>query len=226
MIHGPDVSSYQQSIDWAEVRTISELAIVKVTEGNGFTNPRAVEQVMGAAQAGLIVMLYHYAQPNGPNWIEDADAESERLDKVADAFEQKIGAAVFTFVDVERNTPLTVQEKPLWRDWAKEFRRHCRKELSRIIGWYSGKEFTRELGLDPSWQDTVLWGAAYPATFRADCNYGYWLKTVPPWFRADLWQHGGGDSNGSTCPGIKGPCDFNTFAGTRAELEQLIGGAA
>jgi GH25 family lysozyme M1 (1,4-beta-N-acetylmuramidase) len=228
---GPDVSSYQTKIDWPRVATASELAIVKVTEGNGYTNARATDQVTGAVSAGLLTCLYHFAQPNGPNWLEDAAAEAKRLDDLADAFEQKLGRKLFCFLDVERNEPLTPAEKPLWREWTAEFRRWCRDEGKRVIGWYSGAYFTKDLALEPDWCQTVLWLAQYPSTFRADCNYGFWPKTIAPWFRADVWQHGGGmkkayGGNESTCPGIDGLSDFNTFAGSREELAQLIDAAA
>lgn len=231
MIHGPDVSSYQPKPRWGDVRTIADFAIIKVTEGNGYTNPKAVEQVTGAVGAGLLVMLYHFAQPNGPNWLEDACAEAKRLDDIADAFEQKLGKKFFCFLDVERNTPLETGELQSWRDWAKEFRRHSVEDLKRVIAWYSGRYFTQALGLDSSWNNTLLWLAQYPNTFRADCNYGFWPKTIAPWGRADLWQHGGGmpkgaGGNESTCVGIDGLSDMNTFGGTRAELEELIAAAA
>lgn len=232
MIRGPDVSSYQPHVDWSLVRTVSEFAIVKLTEGNSFTNKLAVEQVFGSVNAGLLTSLYHFAQPNGPNWLEDAAQEAKRLDDMADSFEQKLGVKLFCWLDVERNAPLTAQEKPLWREWCKEFRRWCRDEGKRVIGWYSGKYFTTELGLGGDWADTLLWMAQYPNTYRADANsYGFWPKTIPPWKRADIWQDGGGmrktaGGNESTCPGISGFSDMNVFAGTRAELEELISVAA
>lgn len=229
MIHGPDVSSYQTKIDWSVVRTACDFAIIKVTEGNGNTNKLAAQQVRGALAAGLLVILYHFAQPNGPNWLEDAAAEAKRLDDIADEFEKELGVKLFTILDVERNTPLTPDERKNWRSWAKEFRRWCREEGGRTIGFYSGKYFTIDLGLDASWRDTLLWLAQYPAAFRADCNYGFWPAGIAPWFRADLWQHGGGDAlpygNASVCPGVEGGCDFNTFAGSREELQELIDAA-
>lgn len=231
MIYGPDVSSYQPKIDWPAAKAGGcDFAIVKVTEGNNYVSRLAAEQVRGAVDAGLLVALYHFANPNGPNWLEDAAAEAKRLDDLADSFEQKLGRKVFCFLDVERNEPLTVVEKPLWRDWAREFRRWCREEGKRAIGFYSGTYFTRDLALDSSWQNTLLWIAQYPTTFRLDGNYGFWPKTIAPWLRADLWQSGGGQKkayggNESACPGINGLCDMNHFAGSRDELVELIAAA-
>lgn len=229
MIHGPDVSSYQKVIRYQEVAASCDFAIVKVTEGNSSTNARAEEQVLGFASAGMLVMIYHFAQPNGPNWLADAAAEAQRLEEKLDALEQKLGKQLFGWLDTERNTALTPQEAPLWRDWDKEFRRVC-VEKGRPIGFYSGKYFTTSLRLSVDWNKTLLWLAQYPANFRADCNYGFWPTAIYPWARADIWQHGGGDpkpfGNESTCPGVDGQCDMNSFAGSRDELEQLISVAA
>jgi len=230
VIHGVDVSPFQTNIDWALVRVACDFAIIKVTEGNGYTNPKAVDQVTGSVGAGLETVLYHFANPNGPDWLNDAAQEAKRLDDIADLFEQKLGRKFFCFLDVERNTPLTTGEIQPWRDWAREFRRVCRENGQRAIGWYSGRYFTQALGLDSSWQNTLLWLAQYPNLFRADGNYGFWPKTIAPWMRADLWQHGGGmlkgaGGNESACPGIEGFADMNSFAGSRDELEELIAAA-
>lgn len=248
MIHGPDVSGYQTEIDWSIVRTKCDFALVKVTQGNNYTNKLARTQVLGALAAGLLVMLYHFAQPNGPldaagkptdieAWKADARAEAKRLDDIADAFEGELGVKLFCFLDVERNTALTAEEKPFWRAWCNEFRRWSRDVGKRVIGFYSGKFFTMDLGFDASWRDTLLWCAQYLIPFRADCSYvdkqgkPYWPIHIDPWFRVDIFQHGGGDSiaaggNASTCPGVMGGCDFNTFAGSRDELQALIASAA
>jgi GH25 family lysozyme M1 (1,4-beta-N-acetylmuramidase) len=238
LIHGPDVSSYQSKWDApAIVAGGSELGVVKVTQGNSIINPLAEQQVVSFANAGLLTMLYHFAQPNGPNWLDDAANEAKRLDDLADRFEQKIGKKLFCFLDVERNSPLSPIEKPLWRDWCNEFRRWSRVEGKRPVGFYSGRYFTMDLGFDPSWTNTILWLAQYPIPFRADCSYvdkqgqPFWPTRIFPWARGDLWQHGGGDpiaagGNASVCPGVTGGCDFNTFAGDRPQLEELIATAA
>jgi GH25 family lysozyme M1 (1,4-beta-N-acetylmuramidase) len=223
MIHGPDVSSWTGDVRWDEVRAVSEFAIVKVTEGNSYVNPRAAVQVEGALKAGLLVMLFHYAKPDGPNWEEDAAAEAERLDKIADAFEAKYGKKFFCFLDIERNEPLSDFEKAHWRDWCNAFRRRCR-ELGRAVGFYSYRPFTAQLQLDASWENTLLWAASYPIPFSPTHAYP-WPDGFLPWARVDIHQHGG-DGNKARWPGIEGFADVNTFAGTLDELIELIDNAA
>lgn len=226
MIHGIDVSSYQPHVDWKAVANAgADFAIVKLTEGNGYVNPQATKQVDGALSAGLLVMGYHFARPNGPNWAADAEDEAKRMMARA--------GSLFCFLDVERNTPLTSAEIPLWRAWAYSFRNACAAAgygLPRLatprhfIGWYSYSPFTAAMALEASWEGTLLWLARYPIPWRRQGDYERWPDAPLPWARVDVWQDGG-DANGATWPGVEGACDVNRFAGTRAELEELIGAA-
>ena len=216
MIHGIDVSGYQGRPDWkAVVEGGADFAIVKLTEGNGYVNPHAAAQVDGALEVGLLVCGYHYARPNGPNWAADARDEADKMMTRA--------GSLFCFLDVERNEPLTAQEIPLWRAWCYAFRTHC-QEAGHPVGWYSYSPFTAALGLEASWETTLLWLARYPLPWRRDGAYEKWPDAPLPWARVDVWQDGG-DRNGATWPGVEGPCDVNRFAGSRAELEELIGSA-
>lgn len=213
MIHGVDVSSWQAKIDWNAVAAAgADFAIVKLTEGNGATNKYARAQIDGARCANLIVLAYHFARPNGPNWSEDAHAEAELCSA------RNIDG-LFTFLDVERNEPLTESERPRWREWCDVFRSSYGR-----LGFYSYGPFLASLTLDPSWTNTLLWLARYPIPFRRDCSYGNWPTAVRPWARADIWQHGG-DANDATWPGIEGPADVNTFAGSKVQLLELLGNA-
>lgn len=213
MIHGIDCSSYQPHIDWSAVAAAgADFAIVKLTEGNGYTNPLAAKQVDGALAAGLLVMGYHFAKPNGPNWNADAVDEAARM--IARA------GNLFCFLDVERNTPLTTQEIPLWRAWAYAFRQAC----GGRVGWYSYSPFTAAMALEASWEGTILWLAKYPLPWRRQGDYEKWPDAPLPWARVDIWQDGS-DANGATWPGVDGPVDVNRFAGSRAELQELIDAA-
>lgn len=245
MIRGPDVSAYQPITKWDLIRQGgADFAIVKVTDGNGYQNPLAAQQVDGALAHELLVMLYHFAEPSGPNWLADAKDEADKLLARADLFEQKYATRFFTFLDVERNAPLTLGERSLWRSWVNAFRAEC-KLHGRAIGYYSYGPFLDQLALEDDWSETLLWLAKYPTPFEADpTKYPTWPACWPsrkPWPRADLWQDGA-DANKATWPGIlcslcggKGCehcaaglayCDVSLFAGTREELAELIDAAA
>lgn len=228
MIHGPDLSAYQSRIDYGALRVNCDFSIVKLTDGDASENLMADEQAISCARAGMIVMGYHFARPRGLAWIDDGEHQAARMHARADAIEQRIGAPLFCFLDLERNSPLICAERANWRVWANAFRRSC-AERARVIGFYSSRYFTLDLNLNSSWSETLLWLAQYPATFRADANYGFWPTEIRPWRRADIWQHGGGDpppaGNASRCPGVDGPCDVNSFAGDRSDLLELIAAA-
>lgn len=216
MIHGIDCSSYQPRVDWSAVaKAGADFAIIKLTEGNGYVNPYAVRQIEGARNAGLLVMGYHYARPNGPNWAADAEEEAIKM--------LSLSGDMFCFLDVERNEPLTSQEIPLWRAWAYAFRTHCEK-AGHPIGWYSYSPFTAAIGLEASWEYTLLWLARYPIPWRRDGAYEKWPDAPLPWARVDIWQDGG-SANQASWPGVDGFCDVNRFAGSVAELQELIASA-
>ena len=217
MILGIDISAYQSKIDWPMVGSAGcEFVIVKMTDGNHGVNRLAEDQIKGALDQGMLVMLYHYAQPNGPNWIEDAIAERELCDS-------RNPRGLFTFLDVERDKPLSLVEVTQWQAWSHAFRR-----AGKPIGFYSGDYFTRALRLPQSWEETVLWMARYPGQFLPDCSYATWPDGPQPWARVDVWQFGGGGPGGNNAvwPGVTGPCDVNAFAGSRAELEELLANAS
>lgn len=60
-----DVSSYQDWLTQDDFNKLKQLgiktAIVKVTQGTGYVNPAASKQIEYARNAGLNVMVYHYA---------------------------------------------------------------------------------------------------------------------------------------------------------------------
>ena len=68
-LQGIDVSSWQPS----EVteRVAGDFAIVKLTQGTSYTNPKAGEQISAALRSGKEIGLYHYA--SGTNCTSEAD---------------------------------------------------------------------------------------------------------------------------------------------------------
>ncbi len=225
MIFGVDVSAYQAAARMREAKEAgASFVIVKVTEGNGYANPHAREQVEAAVAEGLFVMLYHFARPNGPDWLRDARAEAARVAAIASELDAVAGYRLFCWLDVERNEPLTLGERSLWRFWAHTFREAMRA-AARGLGWYSYGPFTEQLELEADWSRTLLWLARYPQSFKVDCSYPTWPTAIRPWARADVWQFGG-DANGATWPGIDGPADVNAFAGSLEELQELLSAAA
>lgn len=71
---GIDVSAHQQEIDWEGVASDGyQFAIIKATEGSGYTDPQFLENWQGAQDAGLVVGAYHYFTLCSPGADQAAD---------------------------------------------------------------------------------------------------------------------------------------------------------
>jgi len=71
---GLDVSGYQGNVDWATVAANgAKFAYVKATENTNYQNPYFSQQYTGSYNAGLKHGAYHFAIPNGPSAVAQAD---------------------------------------------------------------------------------------------------------------------------------------------------------
>lgn len=82
-----DIASYQPS-DLAFFRSLKSKGVkavtIKITEGTGYTNPRAAAQIKNAKTAGLAINVYHYAQFNSSsNTMNNPVPEANYFTKVA-----------------------------------------------------------------------------------------------------------------------------------------------
>ncbi|WP_405455201.1 glycoside hydrolase family 25 protein [Streptomyces sp. NBC_00101] len=59
MLHGIDISSYQETFDTAGV----DFVFIKSTEGSSYVNPHLAGQVERARDAGCVVGFYHFLWP-------------------------------------------------------------------------------------------------------------------------------------------------------------------
>jgi len=83
-VQGVDVASYQHpggaAIDWAEVAADGiQFAAIKGTEGTYYQNPYALSDIAAAEAAGLSVMAYAFAIPNGDGGSASATAQADYL---------------------------------------------------------------------------------------------------------------------------------------------------
>jgi lysozyme len=63
-----DVSHYNGTIDWPAVAAAGiALVFVKATQGTGFVDPTFARNRDGAAQAGLLVVPYHFIDTGDPD---------------------------------------------------------------------------------------------------------------------------------------------------------------
>lgn len=214
MIHGVDVSHHQGNIDWRRVAADGHsFALLKASEGTGFSDDRFAFNRDSARDAGLLVGAYHFLQPGN-------------ADNQADYFLARLGspADMMLVVDVETTGS---GGRPTAAD-ASRFVARLRYRLGaqRSIGLYTGKWYwDGVLGNPPLPPRVWLWESRY-VTGSGAWRSIYakvptrWLSEARVGARAPtLLQY----SSGGRVSGIAGTCDLNAFEGTLAELRSLAG---
>ena len=202
---GPDVSGWQHpnraAIDWAKVRAAeNSFAIIKATEGSGYTNPFYATDATGARAAHLVVGAYAFARPALP--ISTASTQ-------ATYFAATIGnvrtiGTLPPILDLEMSGGLSSADLVTW---AQLFLETVRAQTGRTPIVYSYPYF---------WSSTLAGTTAFG-------RYPLWLAspsaTAPTpfagWKVWTLWQY----SSSASLPGVPGGAgDMSRFAGTAAQL--------
>lgn len=199
-IHGIDVSKYQHTIAWDEVKTMRVkniqhgFAFIKATEGSGYTDPQFKRNWRKAKEAGLIRGAYHFfissrdGKTQANNFINKAELESGDLPPVLD-IEQLNGAG-------------TAQLQKEAKEWLNIVESHYR--VRPII--YTNVDFyNRHLG--DEFNKYPLWVAHYYQPEQPRIDRG-WI----------FWQH----SDKGRVNGIVSPVDFNVFNGDSAEFRGIL----
>ena len=192
--YGVDVASYQStSVSYIGAK----FAIVKLTQGTDYLNPKAGAQIKSAKANGLLVGGYFYA--NHSNSVSRARAEAKYAvakakalgipegSYLADDFEQGSGNSVNGGVQANTDAVLAAMQvikeagyKPLIYSGAYNFRN--RLSISRIVKSYG----------------TCLWVASYKISGRqdyADFNYFPSMDGVAIWQFTDNYRGLGVDGN-------------------------------
>lgn len=217
LLTGVDVASYQHPagapIDWVAVRNAGHnFAIVKATEGSGYTNPYFAGDWNGAAAAGLYRGAYHYARPALP--LSTAVDQARYF--VSRAGSMTGGVDLPGVLDLEETGGLGQRDLADWtRVWLGEVERLTGKLPILYTGYYF-------------WRDNVgnpadigaryrLWLPSYPN----DPNSTTFRPLVPAgWATWTFWQY---TSTGSV-PGISGNVDVNRFCCDGGTLAGMAGG--
>ena len=192
--YGVDVASFQkESVSY----TGAKFAIVKLTQGTGYINPKAKAQIKSAKAHGLLTMGYFYANHSGS--VTRARAEAKyAVEKakaygvpagsyIADDWEEGSGNSVNGGASANTDAVLAAMQvireagyKPLVYSGAFNLRNHL--STSRIV-----KSF-----------GTCLWVASYKVMGRqdsADFNYFPSMDGVAIWQFTDNYRGLGVDGN-------------------------------
>ncbi len=181
---GPDVSSNQpHPIDWHQVRAAGHtFAVVKATEGSGYSNPYFVQDVQGARAAGLIVWPYH--------WVGLGDGAAQGNHAVS-VIRQVFGPGDLVWLDYEQ-AGVTHQ--------ILDGTRTTIEGAGFRTGTYTYPDFWSRVG-DPGCRgcgDRPLWWADY--------NPAHNRPAPAPWSQVALRQT---DGTSVSVPGIGGLSDMS-----------------
>lgn len=202
-VQGVDVSYYQEKIDWKAVAGTSvKFAIVRVSDGIGFSDPRFQENWKGAKEAGLVRGVYQFFRP--------AQDPVKQADLVIDALAaDPIGEGDLPVVlDVETqdgvsNATLRARMKT-WLD-----RVETATGKKPIV--YTAAFMQNVVG--GGFADYTLWVANY----TSEC------PLVPSgWTDWSMWQY----SDKGKVAGIQGNVDRNVWNGTLDDLLAFAGKSA
>ena len=200
LIHGIDVSRYQQTISWESVKEMKVknvqlgFVFIKATEGIINTDPQFKRNWKKSKQAGMIRGAYHFflatkdGREQAENFISMVDLEEGDLPPVVD-IEQTYGV----------NTAILKKELKEWLD-VIEYYYKAKPIIYTSVAFYSrylGKEFN----------SYPLWAAHYYQydTPRIDRNW-------------DFWQH----SEEGRVNGILSKVDFNVFNGDSLQFRSIL----
>ena len=202
---GIDVASYQESpgISWAAVRAAGyQFASIKVTEGTYYINPYAAADIAAARAAGLRVMAYVFAIPNGNGGSPSPAAQAD----YAVNYLQNSGVSPLPAIelDIEYNPyfggtcyGLTVSQMRWWiHGFVNEVQALTGVEpvMYAPPGWWPGcTNYSRAFKQDPLWDPAYTGGSAPPVT----AGWTQWAE----------WQY----TSSGYVPGISGSTDLDVL---------------
>ncbi|WP_344672431.1 GH25 family lysozyme [Tetragenococcus solitarius] len=168
-----DVSSYQGEMTQNDYKILADKGVqsvvVKTTQSANYTNPYALEQIEFAANAGLNVNLYHYA-----NFATAKEAKAEANHLLSFLQKNKLNKKVKIFADMEdsstENVNVAAYLNDFWKVLAdKGYENH---------GVYTGAGYLYRSAVSNTVGAENTWMAQYPYEPSKDdlwqTDYGAW----------------------------------------------------
>jgi len=212
--NGPDISRWQHpngaTINWDKVAAgCNSFAIIKATEGAGYTNPYFASDWIGAGAAGLIRGAYHFARPALP--MSTATQQADEFASVVGSM--RYGQTLPPILDLEENGGLSAASLITW---TQTFLAEVQRKTGRTPAIYTYRFFWSEsMASTSALRRYPLWIADYTT---ASQPHSPLIGSWPTWA---LWQY----TASASVAGIPGPVDRSRFNGTLADLTTFADGA-
>jgi GH25 family lysozyme M1 (1,4-beta-N-acetylmuramidase) len=189
-----EVSCHQRGVDFAAVKASGrDFAVIKATEGVGWTDPTFAAYRQAAHAAGLIVGIYHFARP---------DTNSPAAE--AQSFLSAVGAVQpGEFLVLDWEVPYGGDHVAWCKAWLDAVA--AQTGVNPLI--YMNQSTAAGHNWTPVAANSGLWLARYDNAPASQTSVAYWGSCA-------MKQY----SDAGTVPGVPGTCDVNAFYGTTAQL--------
>lgn len=195
--HGIDVSHYQDTIDWALVKSNDvSFAFTKATEGLKYVDSKFKKNWTEMKNIGIPRGAYHFFHPK-------ADAKAQALHFIKTVtLEPGDLPPVLDIEVVEGVATKEIEEKiKIWLELVE-----ASYGVKPII--YSSKSFIAD-NLSSGFNKYPLWIAAYSKSVP---------KGLGDWESWSIWQH----SQSGEIVGINGAVDLSVFSGSKDDLKEFL----
>lgn len=199
-VYGIDVSYYQGNINWTAVKGAGkQFAIVRVSDGTGFHDPKFATNWHGAKAAGILVGAYQFFRPT-----QDVNAQADLM--VSQLKSVGYGSGDLPPVlDVEVTdgvSAATIASR------VNAWLLRVKNGTGRMPVMYTSPGFWGGLGSPTPNPLPYLWVA----------HWGVSCPNLPkPWGRLRFWQY----SDKGSVAGISGAVDLDMYNGSLSELAGL-----
>jgi len=202
-LYGVDISGHQGAINWTSLMSAKSFALMKATEGTGFTDPYFAGSRNGSRNAGILRGYYHYCRPDLHN---SGKSEADYFLSVVCPLQ----AGEVLMCDYE---PETDPADPV--GWCLEWLNECYAVTGVKPLIYLNQ------GQINAWNWSRVISAGYPLNLACPDFNPDPTHPVLKWPRNTIKQY---DWYDNTCPGIQWhPVDLDVFNGN-AEDWQAMGG--
>lgn len=199
-IHGIDVSRYQQTINWKEVKEMEVkgikigFAFIKATEGGSHVDSRFRQNWLKAGENEIPKGAYHFFIPG-----RDAQRQAKNFIQIVNLKKGDLPPVL----DVEIEGRSTIKEM---RENVKTWLDEVEKAFGVKPLIYTNIHFYKKY-FNEGFEEYPLWIAHYLEPDKPRIS-NKWV----------FWQH----SETGRVNGIKSPVDFNVFYGDKEDFEELL----